>query len=651
MREHLADSYEVLSSAPELWGFLALPLSRLFVVAGLGGLIAVAYVRQARYSGSPLPKASLWLLATGAIPLLDLLRSMGVAVPVTFLEPLWFSLATGMGVSFLGDCATWSTTFRTSPRWLLAVIAMTLAAGVWWYWQGERYYADYLLGYHDFGHFARRLVNTWEGRGWLMESPGVPAFWDHFNPGLVLLAPLWGIWPDARLFVLLQAICLASPALLVYGIVRRWDGEPWTAAVWSAVYLAYPSVGLLNLSFSYGWHPVSLALPLLFLAVWAMLRGWRIGALIAALLACSFKETVIVALGCLAACLALQAWLDRGERRDERSNAARRLAGNAGLARRLPPWCWLAVWATLVLAFVLIVRLAPFAQFQTARFANLGDSIGEIVLSPWLRPAAFWGQVLRMSSVWFLLAMFVPWHLPNLLRGWPILLAAGLPLGVLLAWKHGPATSIALQYITESIVIMFLAALSGACVESGQATAGPGAPDTGSRFSRSGAMGALAASLTASWLFGSLPWSSPTLSVLEAHSYEVESERDLAFNPRGAGTPGHARLESIVARVDRQEFAVLATGRIAAHLLRVRRLESVEQAMVRWELLQREVGADHSPIEVFDWIVLDRYEQFQQSIGRTHQIIDEARRAGYRETYDQDGLIVFQRPVSTGAEE
>ena len=76
-----------------------------------------------------------------------------------------------------------------------------------------------MLGYHDFGHFAYRVASTWEGRGFLLETPSLPAFWDHFNPGLALLAPLWGLWPDAQA-LLAAAGCLPGGARPV-GIPRR----------------------------------------------------------------------------------------------------------------------------------------------------------------------------------------------------------------------------------------------------------------------------------------------------------------------------------------------------------------------------------------------------------------------------------------------
>ncbi len=682
-REHLVDFYEVLASAPELWGFLVLPFWRICAILALG-LLWVGAGMDRLGEARRLPAWSRWLLLAGGIPAFDLLRWAGYSIPSTFFEPLWLSFVTGMAASrWGGACWRWQGSQRMG---FAVVLGLASAAAIWWYCEAAIAYRDFMLGYHDFGHFALRVINTWEGRGWLLETPSLPAFWDHFNPGLILLVPLWALWPDARLFLVVQALCLALPALFVYGIARRLQTPPALAAVWSAVYLAYPSVGLMNLCYSYGWHPVSMALPLLFLSVWFLLGGHRLAALLSLVVACSFKQTVIVIAGCLAAALALQRWgaartagggdsrgvsvVPSDSRRLEpgsprvvlgaepltspccpRSSAHPGVWGDTRLAWQLPRGGWLILWAALVVAFGAIVTWAPFTEFQTGRFSELGDSGLEILLSPVRRPGAFWGQVLRPASVYFLLALTVPWHLPTLFRGWPLLLATVLPLGILVAWPHGPAISIAFQYVTEMILVFFLAAVcgSGRVVTGASTPGGAAAPPGGAGARLAGgwpaaaAWGALGASLTASWLFGSLPWSGPTLTLMHAQTYPVPEGR-LVANPRAAGTAGHALLTEMVGRVSDADAAVLATGRIAAHLLHVRRLESVEQALVRWEALADEAGPGRSPLHVFDWIVLDTYEHFQQSPERTERVLEEARRIGYEEIQNRQGLILLQRP-------
>jgi len=642
-RHHLIQTYDVVPT--ELWGwsFFLLPSWKLLLFLCVAVALAAGCIHPPQSGSGPLRRPAYWLLAAYAIPVLELARLAGATIGATLLEPLWLSFVTGIAVASMVRAPSWTDGLsRISERrtWLVVVWLLSVGAAVWWYLQGQRAYNDFMLGYHDFGHFARRVVNTWEGRGFLIETPSLPAFWDHFNPGLALLTPLWGAWPDARLFLLVQAVCLVAPAPLVFGIARAWGAGAFAAAAWAAAYLAFPAVGQLNLAFSYGWHPVSLALPLIFASVWLLLRSHRVWAAGTAVLACSFKETVLVTLACFAAALAFQAWWTR--RRDDASQESTRADGL--LASRLPVWGWATVWAAITIAFVLIFKMTAFSEFQTNRFSSLGDSAVEILLSPVTRPSVFWGQILQPKSAWFVLALVVPLGLTTVVRGWPILLAVLLPIGVLLAWEHQGSTCIAFQYITTLVPVFVVAAIAGAARPRAK-NLGPGSDNdarTPDVFLAAGLSG-LAASLTASTFLGALPWSSPTLTNVASISYQTD-DPDPRHNPRAVGSEGNAALNEIVAMVGGKDSAVLATGRIAAHLLGVRRLETVEQAKVfRWDALCQEAGEGRSGVEVFDWIVLDTAEQFQQSADNVQFLVQEAERAGFRKERFNHGVLVLQK--------
>ncbi len=665
-REHQIVGYDVLASAPAVWGFLALPAWKLASMLLVAGAFAAACTHSARCQRRWLGTAGAWLLPAYLIPLLDLFRTWGMSIEYTSVEPLLLTGISGAAMAALardwtGASLSWASAASPRPsvvvRWTTAGLGariaphlpwavtwlLTAAAGGWWYVQGCRAYDEFMLGYHDFGHFAYRVASTWEGRGFLLETPSLPAFWDHFNPGMALLAPLWGLWPDAKLFLLLQAVCLAAPAPLVFRIAQAWGMRPAAAATWAAAYLAFPAVGQLNLNYSYGWHPISLALPLMFAAAAALLArrlGW---AAAFAVLACSCEEAVIVALACLAAALAFQAWWrGRGGRFEHDQSDP-----DTALCRRLPVGVWLAVWATLTVAFVLIARYAAFTQYQTGRFTDLGESGIEIALSPLLRPRAFWGQALSPASVLFLFTLLLPLTPAALWNGRLILLAAVFPVGLLMGWKHPPAKSIAFQYVTTLLPILFLSAIAGAkrwAAVREAAVAGRAASSGGGL---SAGLAVLASCVVASTFFGALPWSSPTLAVMRAQTYQV-GDGPTAENPRRPGTASHRALNEIVARVNSKQSSVLASGRIAAHLLNVRRLETVEQAVVRWDALCAEAGPGRSGVEVFDWIVVDTCERFQQSLDKMEFILAEARRAGYRQQWAQEGIVVLVRPEAGG---
>jgi len=160
-------------------------------------------------------------------------------------------------------------------------------------------------------------------------------------------------------------------------------------------------------------------------------------------------------------------------------------------------------------------------------------------------------------------------------------------------------------------------------------------------------LAALVSCLVASTFFGALPWSSPTLTIMRAQTYQIHGGPS-EENPRRSGTASHRALNEIVARVNSEQSSVVASGRVAAHLLNVRRLETVEQAVARWNALCAEAGSGRSGTEVFDWVVVDTCERFQQSLDKMEFILADARRAGYRQQWAQDGIFVLARPGVDG---
>jgi hypothetical protein len=357
-------------------------------------------------------------------------------------------------------------------------------------------------------------------------------------------------------------------------------------------------------------------------------------------LACSAQEDVLVALGCLSLMMSFQAWRDRNR------NATVQ-PGVAAVANRLPWWGWLAACAVFLAAFAAVFELSPFSRYQVGRFTRLGDSFREVLLSPILRPRIFWGTVMRPESAYFLLALLAPLGLWQLRRGWLVLSATLVPLGVLLAWGHQPATSIAFQYTTTLFPLFFLAAIAGAAtpaVHPPRRTRATLSQDPASPVWAAG-IAALAACAIASTWFGAMPWTRATLTDVIYQTYGDENARG-TIDDRMVGSPGNAVLNRITAQVGGRESSVVATGRIASHLLGVRRLDTVAQARDRWKHFEAEIGPGRSPIELFDWIVLDTAENFYQSARQRGFIVDEARRANYVRVAAEHDVVVYARPSS-----
>jgi uncharacterized membrane protein len=620
-RNHLTFQYKVEPApAPALGAVLLLALLIACMFAGLWRLRDAAPFSWR----APFGRTVAWLLATLPIPILATGRSFGLGVPVTFLEALWFVGVTGAAVTHLlrglaDDLAAW----KKRVPWFWVVVAAAGLAVCWWFYEAHMAYSDYQLGYPDFGMYARRVVNTWAGRGVLIQTPIMTRFFDHFNPGLILLVPFWALWQDAHVFLMIQALCLATPALLIYPIARRAGAEPAGAACWGIAFLLFPSVGQMNLNFSYGWHPVSLSIPLFLGAVWAAVArrwGW---AIVLILLAGSFRESVFLDAGGLAFGLAVREWLAS---RRQPPEPALVLLGVAW-------WRWLALSVVAAITFLAIMRFSGLNKLHMSLFSDAGDGASGLLLAPILNPGVFWPRVLNLTTFCFIFALVVPIGFRPLRWGWPLLLGVGLPVTMLIVWKSDGATMLGFQYSSMIIPVIFTAAVIGASQ----------IPTQGGRTREMGIFGAAAvvAGLVASTLFGAMPWSGRT------HYFKVDP------NDRKVWEQHVALLDDVVAQINAQPKAsVLASARVAAHLLDVHRLEAPIRALANKDRLVVEAGAGKAWIEVFDWVVLDLMDcGFTQGMAEFREILRAVESAGYREVHCKSGLRVFRAPSALPAEQ
>ncbi|GIW97036.1 MAG: hypothetical protein KatS3mg111_0369 [Pirellulaceae bacterium] len=631
----------------------------------LGGIVAVAWLVLRGTAQRRQPRAArraMMVLAIAALPaLLYLLRLAGLlSLPPSYWEVLWLVGWTGISFAMVVpddvELDGWPR-----ERAVLLPAGCALAASGWWYWQSTRYYEHFLLGYNDFGHFMQRVASTASGRGFLRESPVLPPFWDHFNPGLLMLVPLWRLWPSVYPIFMLQAVCLGGSALLLYWFAVRLRFPAWSSAILAVAWLVHPVVGQMNLAYTYGWHPISVALPLLWIALVLLAARHCWGALGAALLAMSMQEDVIVVVGCFSAVATWLAWrewkLSPRNGNDMPSSSEHGAASaTAGTWMHHGPWTWGAVLVGCVLGFLLVYRYSGLAQFQTGRFVALGNSWWEIMLSPLRRPSAFWGELLEPAKIAFVLSLMIPCYLGSLARGWPVLLAAALPLGVLVVWDHAPAASIAFQYSTAILPILWMAALVGSGSGSSWRTA-PGwqrqADATGSAHHRVGrsmaaACGALVSGCLLSLYVGQMPWSNDTLIDVRARTYGVGNDWS-----RGPQTPPGQWLSRVTARLrtSPSPTTALATGRAAAHLVGLEELETIGQYWQRRRQLAELPDRRGHPLRAYQWLIIDRDDHWHQTPEQIARLEQEALAEGFALVEQIDALALYARAEATGGEE
>lgn len=160
-------------------------------------------------------------------------------------------------------------------------------------------------GRFDLGNLTQVVWSTAHGRPLEMTSLAgeqISRLGAHFDPLVAALAPLWWVWPDATLLLVVQAIAVALGALPVFALARRHLGSEWAGLGFALVYLLYPPTQWLVLD---DFHPVAFATPLLLGAIWHLDGDRLLPFCLLAGLACLTKEhvgLVVAGLGIWYAC-------------------------------------------------------------------------------------------------------------------------------------------------------------------------------------------------------------------------------------------------------------------------------------------------------------------------------------------------------------
>jgi uncharacterized membrane protein len=161
--------------------------------------------------------------------------------------------------------------WASEHAWALAVWGSMLA------WTGVLFmivrgaYMNFRFGRFDLGNMVQAVWSTTQGRPLEMTdgSTGeqVVRLGTHVDPLLVLLAPLWVVWPSPLVLALTQIAVVALGALPVFWLGRRHLGSERQAGILALAYLAYPWVAT---SAAGAIHPVTFAITFLLFAVWAL---------------------------------------------------------------------------------------------------------------------------------------------------------------------------------------------------------------------------------------------------------------------------------------------------------------------------------------------------------------------------------------------
>lgn len=153
--------------------------------------------------------------------------------------------------------------------WTIAICGAMLAWTIVLFAIVRGAYLNFRIGRFDLGNMVQAVWSTTQGRPLEMTdgSTGeqVVRLGTHVDPLLVLLAPLWIVWPSPLVLAFTQIAVVSLGALPVFWLGRLHLGSDRPAGILALGYLAYPWVATSAVG---AIHPVTFAITFLLFAVW-----------------------------------------------------------------------------------------------------------------------------------------------------------------------------------------------------------------------------------------------------------------------------------------------------------------------------------------------------------------------------------------------
>jgi uncharacterized membrane protein len=333
---------------------------------------------------------------------------------------------------------------------LRVVYAGMAAYAVLFVFAAVLHYSVFLTARFDLGDMVQAIWNTLHGHvleGTTLNGHQVNRLGFHVDPFLLLLAPLYWIWSSPVPLLVVQVLAVTSGALPVFWLARKHLNSPRAGAHFAFAYLLYPATQFNAFTIGGGIHPVSFAVPLLLYAIWFLDEDRLVAFSVVALLACTTKEEIPLAVGCLGVWYAVR--------------KGHRLFGfsvfGIGLALTLFNFLW-------VIPHFSRTGVDPF----TGRYRAVGGTPGGMVHKLFTDPMAFVHAVATGHKGFYLVFLLLPFLGLWLLE--PLLFLGGVPdLVINLLSGNKAQTMVTFQYTAGIIPFVVAASIFGAARFKGQA--------------------------------------------------------------------------------------------------------------------------------------------------------------------------------------
>ena len=300
-------------------------------------------------------------------------------------------------------------------------------------------FLDFRLARYDLGNMTQAVWSTADGRP-LDVTDGVTGvqmsrLGQHVDPILAALAPFWLVAPSPLTLVAVQIVAVALGALPVLWLARKHLGSEHEAVLLALAYLAYPWIAWVAID---GFHPLTLAIPLLLFSMWFLDGDRLLPFALCAGVAAMTGELV----GVWIAALGLWYAFARGHRK-------------AGLLTSVFGLAW-----TVVAVRVVVPALSGESSDYYGVYDRVGGSPSGVVRTAFTDPLTLVSAATTRGDIFYLVMLFMP--LAGLFLFAPALAAVAIPqLAATLLAGFGAATDPRAHYIAGSVPFLVAAVAVG----------------------------------------------------------------------------------------------------------------------------------------------------------------------------------------------
>jgi len=280
-------------------------------------------------------------------------------------------------------------------------------------------YDNFFTGRFDLGNMDQTVWNTIHGRIFQITDPNgtdiISRLSFHADFILILISPLYLIWSNPEMLLLLQTVILGLGAIFVFLIANMIIKNKGVALTFSAIYLLNPAMQYTNL---YDFHAIALGTTLLLGTFYFFLKKNYLLFLIFAILSGLTKEDVWAIVSLFGLAIVVRTFYENKFRLHFVRKQIFEVLFGLFVFLSSAFTCYFLIW-------VLIPHVRGGEHFALAYFSDFGGNASDISKNIFLMPIKTISLLVTSQNIFYLFQLFLPFGLSSIIS--PITLIFSAP--------------------------------------------------------------------------------------------------------------------------------------------------------------------------------------------------------------------------------